>query len=103
MIGRDAVQLLVHLDQLHCVIAAHLLSAVSLGGLGGADHRHLGAARCCVATQLTCCKQGRIFILFVPGDAVRQSVRVRDVIEAPPQYALVALATAPQPEPDMRV
>ena len=93
MIGRDAVQLLVHLDQLHCVIAAHLLSAVSLGGLGGADHRRLDAARCCVATQLTCCKQGRIslFCLFQVMQCVRVCVCV---IEAPPQYALVALATA---------
>ena len=102
MIGRDAVQLLVHLDQLHCVIAAHLLSAVSLGGLGGADHRHLGAARCCVATQLTCCKQGRIFILFVPGDTVRQSVRVRDRSSTAICIGC-SRNCSPQPEPDVRV
>ena len=102
MIGRDAVQLLVHLDQLHCVIAAHLLSAVSLGGLGGADHRRLDTARCCVATQLTCCKQGRIFVLFVPGDAVRQSVRVRDRSSTAICIGC-SRNCSPQPEPDVRV
>ena len=37
MIGRDAVQLLVHLDQLHCVIAAHLLSAAESSIITSAD------------------------------------------------------------------